>query len=102
MEAAVPGESSALRRAICRELLDHAKRQKIQRGSIFHTWDGASMRRSNVAISIRQLCVAVGVPEEKGSPRCLRKLYQPTREGIERGYWWIRPRIGSKRKSSSL
>ena len=26
-----------------------------------------------------------GVPEEKGSPRCLRKLYQSTRAGIERG-----------------
>ena len=23
-------------------------------------------------------------PEEKGSPRCLRKLYQVTREGLER------------------
>ena len=27
---------------------------------------------------------AAQVPEEKGSPRCLRKLYQVTREGLER------------------
>ena len=33
---------------------------------------------------IRQLCPAAQVPEEKGNPRCLRKLYQATREGIER------------------
>ena len=33
---------------------------------------------------IRQLCPAAQVPEEKGNPRCLRKLYQATREGMER------------------
>lgn len=70
--------------SICRELLDYAKRQKIQSGPIFRTRDGEPMRRSNATISIRQLCVAAGVPEKKGSPRCLRKLYQTTREGIER------------------
>ena len=43
------------------------------------------MDRSNVTARIRRLCLAAGVPEEKGSPRCLRKLYQATREGIERG-----------------
>lgn len=43
------------------------------------------MGRSNVTIGIWQLYVAADVPKEKGSPRCLRKLYQTTREGIERG-----------------
>ena len=36
------------------------------------------------AQSIRRLCPAAQVPEEKGNPRCLRKLYQATREGMER------------------
>lgn len=40
------------------------------------------MGRSNVTIGIWQLYVAADVPKEKGSPRCLRKLYQTTREGI--------------------
>lgn len=70
--------------SICRELLSYAKRQGIERGSIFLTRDGAPMSRSNVTTGIRQLCVAAGVAEEKGSPRCLRKLYQTTRAGMER------------------
>ena len=70
--------------SICRELLNYAKQEKIQGGPIFCTRDGMPMSRNNVTISIRQLCVGAGVPEEKGSPRCLRKLYQSTRAGIER------------------
>lgn len=70
--------------SICRELLDYAGRQGIRSGPIFLTREGTPMSRSNVTIGIRQLCLAAGVPEEKGNPRCLRKLYQATREGIER------------------
>lgn len=39
--------------------------------------------RTNIFTGIHQLCVAAKVPEEKGNPRCLRKLYFSTREGIE-------------------
>jgi len=70
--------------SICRELLAYAERKGIRSGPIFLTRDGTPMSRSNVTTGIRQLCVAAKVPEEKGSPRCLRKLYQATREGIER------------------
>lgn len=70
--------------SICEELLAYAQRQGIQSGPIFLTREGAPMSRSNVTTGIRQLCAAAKVPEEKGSPRCLRKLYQTTREGIER------------------
>lgn len=69
---------------ICRELLDYAQRNNIQSGPIFLTRNGTTMIRSNVTIAIRTLCAAAGIPEEKGNPRCLRKLYQATREGIER------------------
>ena len=69
---------------ICRELLDYAGRNHIVSGPIFLTRDRTPIGRSNVTIGIRQLCVAAGVPEEKGSPRCLRKRYQTTREGVER------------------
>ena len=41
------------------------------------------MSRTYVTISIRQLCRAARVPEEKGNPRCLKRLYQSTRAGIE-------------------
>jgi len=70
--------------SICRELLAYAERRGICSGPIFLTREGAPMSRTNVTTGIRQLCAAAGVPEEKGSPRCLRKLHQATREGIER------------------
>lgn len=40
------------------------------------------MSRTNVTTGMRQLCVAAGLPEEKGNPRCLKRLYQVTREEI--------------------
>ena len=69
---------------ICRELLDYAGRQGIRFGPIFLTRSGKAMDRTNAAQYIRRLCAAARVPEEKGNLRCLRKMYQATREGIER------------------
>ena len=69
---------------VCQELLDYARRKGILRGPIFLTRDGECMSRTNVSTGIKQLCIAAKVPEEKGNPRCLRKLYLSTREGIER------------------
>lgn len=69
---------------LCRELLDYAKRRGIVSGPVFLTRNGRPIDRTNVTVSIRRLCRAAQLPEEKGSPRCLRKLYQATREGIER------------------
>ncbi len=71
-------------RSICRELLAYAERKGIRSGPIFLTRKGTPMSCTNVTTGIRQLCIAAQVPEEKGSPRCLKKLYQTTREGIER------------------
>lgn len=34
--------------------------------------------------SIRRPCPAAQVPEEKRNPRCLRKMYQAARKGVER------------------
>ena len=70
--------------SVCRELLDYAERQGIQSGPIFLTRAGKFIDRTYAAQSIRRLCPTAQVPEEKGSPRCLRKMYQATREGIER------------------
>lgn len=69
---------------VCRELLDYAQRRGIQSGPVFLTRTGKAMDRTNAAQSIRRLCPAAQVPEEKGNPRCLRKMYQVTRGGIER------------------
>lgn len=70
--------------AVCRELLDYAERQGIRSGPIFLTRAGKLIDRTYAAQSIRRLCPAAQVPEEKGNPRCLRKMYQTIRDGIER------------------
>lgn len=69
---------------LCRELLEYAKARGIRSGPVFLTRNGRPIDRTNVTVSIRRLCSAARIAEEKGSPRCLRKLYQATREGIER------------------
>lgn len=68
---------------VCQELLAYANRKGILSGPIFLSRDGEPMSRTNVSTGIRQLCVAAKVPDEKGNPRCLRKLYLTTRAGIE-------------------
>ena len=65
------------------ELNSYAKRKGIHSGPIFVTRDGKAMSRTNVSTGIRQLCIAAQIPEEKGNPRCLKRLYQTTRTGIE-------------------
>ena len=66
-----------------RELLDYAARNGYISGPIFLTKDGTPMSRTYVSTIIRHLCTAAKVPEEKGNPRCLKRLYQSTRAGIE-------------------
>lgn len=65
------------------ELLDYARRNGYLSGPIFLTKEGTPMSRTYVSTIIRQLCMAAKVPEEKGNPRCLKRLYQSTRAGIE-------------------
>ena len=66
-----------------KELLDYAKRSGYQSGPIFLTKSGSPINRTYVSASIRRLCRDAQVPEEKGNPRCLKRLYQTTRGGIE-------------------
>lgn len=64
------------------ELLGYARKNGYLHGPIFRTRDGKPMSRTNVTTGMRQLCEAAGIPEEKGNPRCLKRLYQVTREEI--------------------
>lgn len=65
------------------ELLDFARHTGRITGPLFITRAGAPLGRTNVSNAIRRLCAEARVPEEKGNPRCLRRLYQATRAGIE-------------------
>ena len=40
------------------------------------------MNRSHLCRSIQELCRTAGVPEEKGSPRCLRALWRSTQDRL--------------------
>lgn len=65
------------------ELLHFADREGRLTGSLFVTREGKTLNRTYICTLIRQLCQAAQVPEEKGNPRCLRKLYQSTLATIE-------------------
>lgn len=65
------------------ELLAYARRNGYRSGPIFLTKEGTPMSRTYVSTIIRQLCAAAKVAEEKGNPRCLKRLYQSTCAGIE-------------------
>ena len=66
-----------------RELLEYAERNGYCSGPLFLTREGTPMSRTYVTAMIRQLCGAAQVAEEKGNPRCLKRLCQATRAGIE-------------------
>lgn len=65
------------------ELLDFAGQEGIPKGPVFVTRSGKPVNRSGVTACIQQLATDARVPSEKCNPRCLRKLYQATKEGIQ-------------------
>ena len=65
-----------------KELLAYAKREGIASGPLFRTKSGAPMGRTAVTDSIKRLCRDAQVPEEKGNPRCLKRLCQSTLDSI--------------------
>ena len=54
-------------------------------GPVFCTRNGKGMSRTQVTEEIQTLCHDARVEEEKGTPRCLRKLYLATQAEVERG-----------------
>lgn len=65
------------------ELLEYVDREGITEGPVFATSGGKSLDRSNVWQCIKRVSRDARVPEEKVNPRCLWKMYQSTREGIQ-------------------
>ena len=65
-----------------KELLAYARRKGISSGPIFCTKSGKPLGRTVVTDSIKQLCRDARVPEEKATPRCLKRLWQSTQDGI--------------------
>ena len=65
------------------ELLRYADRQGILHGCLFVTGEGKPLSRTYFTTSIQALSRDAQVDEGKCNPRCLRKLYQSTRAGIQ-------------------
>ena len=71
-------------RPLQQELLQYMALQGIYRGPVFITRSGKLLARPSIFRSIQELCRAAGVPEEKGNPRALRKLYQASQQELDR------------------
>ena len=69
-----------------RELLSFAESQNITTGPIFLTQLGTTPSHTYLSHSISNLCIAAKVPEEKGNPRCLRKLFLTTKASVEASF----------------
>ena len=77
------GKNGLIRLPAClqKEILAYAEHSGLQDAG-FVTRRGKPLRRTNITDMIRSLCSTAQVAEEKGNPRCLRKLYARTQEGI--------------------
>ena len=75
------GASLRVPECLKQELLDYAAQNAVC-GQIFVTRSGKPLGRTNISDSIRWVCPTACVAEEKGNPRCLRRLYQQTQDGI--------------------
>lgn len=67
---------------LVQELLAFAERQGIQDGLVFRNERGGPLHRSYITVLISKLCRAAEIPEEKGNPKALRRLYLATWDNI--------------------
>lgn len=68
---------------LVQEVLAFAERQGIKDGPVFRNERGGPLHRSYITVLISKLCRASQIPEEKGNPRALRRLYLTTWDGIQ-------------------
>lgn len=83
------GERISLPRFFREELLGYARRQGLTAGPVFVTRNGRPLYRTAVFEAIRRLSRDARVPEEKCSPRCLKRLWQATRAEMETDVRWL-------------
>lgn len=80
--ADAPSGAARIPDGLRKELLSFAARKRVSAGPIFLSKDGTPQGRTVITNMIKSLCVDAQVAEEKVNPRCLRKLYIKTQEGI--------------------
>lgn len=78
----LPSGSLRLPESLREELLHYMKTEGIRSGPVFLSQKGTVQDRTVVNAMLKTLCRDAKVPEEKATPRCLKKLYQTTWSGI--------------------
>lgn len=66
------------------KLLNYAKREQIESGTLFRTRNGKPVNRSNIWADMKKLCEVAQVNPRKVFPHNLRKLFARTFYGIEK------------------
>ena len=66
-----------------KELLDYVERRGLKTGPVFAGRGTNPMSRVHVFRIIRSICEAAGLPEEKGTTLCLRKVYRAKQIALE-------------------
>ena len=62
------------------ELRQYAQQKGCLTGPLITGRGGAALTRTPVNVLLHKLGKAAGLPKEKATPRCLRKLYQRTQD----------------------
>lgn len=70
-------------KALQGELLEYAHKESIISGSLFLSRDGKPLSRTMVHHYVNSVSQEARVDLEKANPRCLWKMYQSTRDGIQ-------------------
>lgn len=70
-------------RVLKRELAAYIAREHIKKGPIFTAEDGTPLTRTAVYHHVSSVSRDAGVDPEKANPRCLLKMYDSTRQGME-------------------
>ncbi len=70
-------------KALQGELLEYVHKEKIISGSVFLSRDGKPLARTAVHHYVNSISQEARVDPEKANPRCLWKMYQSTRDGIQ-------------------
>lgn len=73
-----------LPQALCRALLQYARREGIKGGPVFVTKNGKPLDRSNIWADMKKLCGAANVSQNKVFPHNLRHLFARTYYSIHK------------------
>ena len=74
------GRVIRLPESLRRELRQYAHKRGCLTGPLITGRGGAALTRTPVNVLLHKLGKAAGLPKEKATPRCLRKLYQRTQD----------------------